>query len=45
MIARRSDLGSPRRAEVAAAPLAAVPLAKPDIMVVDLTLPRGSGWN
>ena len=43
MIALESDLEICGQAEEVAAALAAVPLAKPDIMVVDLTLPRGSG--
>jgi DNA-binding NarL/FixJ family response regulator len=43
MVALESDLEVCGQAEDAAAALAAVSLAKPDVMVVDLSLPRGSG--
>lgn len=43
MIALESDLEVCGQAEEAAAALAMVTLARPDIVIVDLTLPRGSG--
>jgi len=43
MIALEPDLEICGQAEEAAAALALVTLARPDIMIVDLTLPRGSG--
>lgn len=43
MIALESDLEICGQAEEAAAALAMVTLARPDIVIVDLTLPRGSG--
>jgi DNA-binding NarL/FixJ family response regulator len=43
MVALESDLTVCGQAEEAAAALAAVPLVHPDVMVVDLSLPRGSG--
>lgn len=43
MVALESDLEVCGQAEDASAALAAVSLAHPDVMVVDLSLPRGSG--
>lgn len=43
MIAHEADLEICGQAEDASAALAAVPLARPDVVVVDLTLPPGSG--
>jgi DNA-binding NarL/FixJ family response regulator len=43
MVGLESDLEVCGQAEEAAAALAAAPLAKPDVMVVDLSLPRSSG--
>ncbi len=43
MIALEGDLEVCGQAEEAVTATAALPLAKPDIVVVDLTLPRGSG--
>jgi DNA-binding NarL/FixJ family response regulator len=45
MIALEPDLEVCGQAEAAAAALAAVPQARPDLMVVDLSLPRGSGLD
>lgn len=45
MVALESDLEVCGHAEDAAAALAAVPAARPDLMVVDLSLPRGSGLD
>jgi len=45
MVALESDLAVCGHAEDAATALAAVPQAKPDLMVVDLSLPRGSGLD
>lgn len=43
LIALEPDLGICGQADDVGAAMAAVPLAKPDVVVVDLTLPRGSG--
>lgn len=43
MVALESDLAVCGQSEEAAAALAAVPSARPDLMVVDLSLPRSSG--
>jgi DNA-binding NarL/FixJ family response regulator len=43
MIALEPDLEICGQAEDASAALAIVPLARPDVVMVDLTLPRGSG--
>jgi DNA-binding NarL/FixJ family response regulator len=45
MVALEPDLEVCGQAEAAAAALAAVPQARPDLMVVDLSLPRGSGLD
>ena len=45
MVALEADLEVCGQAEEAAAALAAVPRARPDLMVVDLSLPRGSGLD
>jgi DNA-binding NarL/FixJ family response regulator len=45
MVALEPDLEVCGQAEEAAAALAAVPQARPDLMVVDLSLPRGSGLD
>ncbi len=45
MVALESDLEVCGQAEDAAAALVAVPQARPDLMVVDLSLPRGSGLD
>lgn len=45
MIALEPDLAVCGQAEAAAAALAAAPQARPDLMVVDLSLPRGSGLD
>ena len=45
MVALEPDLEVCGQAEDAAAALAAVALARPDVMVVDLSLPRGSGLD
>ena len=45
MVALESDLEVCGQAEAAAAALAAVPQARPDLMVVDLSLPRSSGLD
>jgi DNA-binding NarL/FixJ family response regulator len=45
MVALEPDLMVCGQAEAAAAALAAVPQARPDLMVVDLSLPRGSGLD
>jgi DNA-binding NarL/FixJ family response regulator len=43
MVALEPDLEICGQAEEVSAALASVPLARPDVVVVDLTLPRGSG--
>ena len=43
LVAAEPDLQLCGQAEDAAAALAAVPQARPDIVVLDLSLPRGSG--
>lgn len=43
MVALEPDLEICGQAEEVAAALAAVPLSRPDLVVVDLTLPRGTG--
>ena len=45
MVALEPDLEVCGQAEEAAAALAVVPQARPDLMVVDLSLPRGSGLD
>jgi len=45
MVALEPDLEVCGQAEAAAAALAAVPQTRPDLMVVDLSLPRGSGLD
>jgi len=45
MVALEPDLEVCGQAEEAATALAAVPQARPDLMVVDLSLPRGSGLD
>ncbi len=45
MVALEPDLEVCGQAEDAAVALAAVPRARPDLMVVDLSLPRGSGLD
>jgi DNA-binding NarL/FixJ family response regulator len=45
MVALEPDLAVCGQAEEAATALAAVPQARPDLMVVDLSLPRGSGLD
>lgn len=45
MVALEPDLEVCGQAEEAAAALAVVPRARPDLMVVDLSLPRGSGLD
>ena len=45
MIALEPDLEVCGQAEDAAAALAAVPEARPDLMILDLSLPRGSGLD
>ena len=45
MVGLESDLEVCGQAEEATAALAAVPLARPDVMVVDLSLPRSSGLD
>ena len=45
MVALEPDLEVCGQAEEAAAALGAVPSARPDLMVVDLSLPRGSGLD
>ena len=45
MVALETDLAVCGQAEEAATALAAVPQARPDLMVVDLSLPRGSGLD
>jgi len=45
MVALEPDLEVCGQADDAAAALAAVALARPDLMVVDLSLPRGSGLD
>ena len=45
MVALETDLEVCGQAEEAATALAAVPQARPDLMVVDLSLPRGSGLD
>lgn len=43
MVSLESDLEVCGQAEEAPTALAAIPLARPDVMVIDLSLPRGSG--
>ncbi len=43
MVALEPDLEVCGQAEEASAALAAIPLARPDVMVVDLSMPRSSG--
>jgi DNA-binding NarL/FixJ family response regulator len=45
MVALEPDLEVCGQAEEAAAALAVVPQARPDLMIVDLSLPRGSGLD
>jgi DNA-binding NarL/FixJ family response regulator len=45
MVALEPDLEVCGQAEAAATALAAVPQTRPDLMVVDLSLPRGSGLD
>jgi len=45
MVALEPDLEVCGQAEEAAAALKAVPVARPDLVVVDLSLPRGSGLD